>query len=85
MQLVFNVENRNSLIIRLKRKPNITNKIHLTVSQDFDILLIRAIDKILCKNKISRLSLKSVEISGKIEPGALSGMVLQSAAKALVI
>ena len=55
----------------------------LTIGQDFDIVLIRALDKILRKNKIDRLSLKSVETSGKIELGALSGMILRTTAQAL--
>lgn len=57
----------------------------LTIGQDFDILLIRTLDKVLRKNKIDRLSVKSVEISGKLSPYALSSMVVKAVASALKV
>lgn len=85
MKLVFNVENKNSLMIHLKHGSKPINETYLTPGQDFDILLIKTLDKIISENKIDRLSLKSVEISGKMSPEAVSSMILQTVAKALAI
>ena len=81
-KVLFGVIGRNSLNVRvLKGKKPVYGRI-LTIGQDFDIVLIRTLDKILRKNRIERLSLKSVEISGEMNPHALSGMILKSVAKA---
>lgn len=99
MRLFFSLENTNKLIIQLKHKSKLIDKTHLTVSQSFDIILIRTLDKILRKNKIERLSLKSVrgegpaqgrvyvEISGKMASeqhvSSVSSMILKTVAMAL--
>ncbi|OGN03575.1 MAG: hypothetical protein A2655_04765 [Candidatus Yanofskybacteria bacterium RIFCSPHIGHO2_01_FULL_43_42] len=81
----FDVIGRNDLSVKIwKGKKPICGGI-LTIGQDFDIVLIRTLDKILRSNKIERLSLKSVEISGKMASSALSGMILRSVAKALEV
>ena len=85
MRLLFNVKNQEILEIQLtKGKLNI-DKTHLTISQGFDTMLIRTLDKIFRKNRIDRLSLKSVEIRGEMAPNALSGMILQTVARTLTI
>lgn len=81
--VLFNVKNREITEIQLKTGGHVIDKMHLTAGQDFDILLIRTLDKIFQKNKIVKLSLKSVKIRGETEPQALSGMILRSVAKAL--
>ncbi len=48
----------------------------LTLSQDFDNMLIRAIDRLLKENRIDRLSLKSLKIQGKTRLGASSRMIM---------
>ena len=85
MCLLFNIKNQEILEIQLtKGKLNI-DKTHLTISQGFDTMLIRTLDKIFRKNRIDRLSLKSVEIRGEMAPNALSGMILQTVARTLTI
>ena len=85
MRLLFNIKNQEILEIQLtKGKLNI-DKTHLTISQGFDTMLIRTLDKIFRKNRIDRLSLKSVEIRGEMAPNALSGMILQTVARTLTI
>ena len=83
MNVAFKISRNNKLTILLTNCGKLISKTTLTIGQDFDIVLIRALDKILRKNKIDRLSLKSVETSGKIELGALSGMILRTTAQAL--
>lgn len=84
-RLIIKVKYQKILRIIVQEKNKVIDDTHLTVGQGLDIMLIRALDKILCKNKIEKLSFKNVEISGKIEPNALSGMMLQTVAKALII
>ena len=85
MRLLFNIKNQEIIEIHLIKDKFIIDKTHLTVGQDFDILLIDALDKIFSRNKIGRLSLKSVEISGEIEPNRVASMILSSIASALKV
>lgn len=50
----------------------------LTISRNFDTLLIVAIDNILSRNRIDRLSLKSLEIPTKLKDGTISAMILKT-------
>lgn len=83
MRLLFNIKNQEVVEIQLKKDKNVISETHLTVGQPLDTMLIRALDKILRKNKMGRLSLKSVRISGKIRPEVASGMILKTVASAL--
>lgn len=83
MRLLFKIKNQEILEIQLKKGSRIIDKTHLTAGQYFDIVLIRTLDKIICKHKINKLSLKSVKISGKIAPNAMFGMILQTTTRAL--
>ena len=85
MRLLFNVKNRENVEIKLIKNKRLIDKTNLTVGQDFDTVLIRALDKILHKNIIEKLSLKSVQISGEMTVGALSSMILKTTAEALTI
>lgn len=62
----------------LKLGNKVTDQEDLTIGHNLDTLLIRSIDKILSRNTIDRLSLKSLEILGKIEPEAVSGMIIKT-------
>jgi len=55
----------------------------LTVGQGFDIVLIKALDKLLRKNRMEKLSLKNVKIQGEVRSEAISGMILKTVAEAL--
>jgi len=83
MRLLFNIKNQGKIEIRLKDGNRAISKTHLTISQGFDTLLIKALDKLLADNKIERLSVKSTEISGKIEPMATSAMILKTVSNTL--
>ena len=72
------VQNRDKISIHLKKGGAVVDEELLTISQEFDTLLIGAIDKLLERNRMDRLSLKSIEIQGKVELGAVSSMVLKT-------
>jgi len=57
----------------------------LTINHRFDTLLIVAIDKLLAKNKIDRLLLKSLKIRGETGDGAVSGMIIKTVKTGLEI
>lgn len=57
----------------------------LTISQDLDNMLIIAIDNLLSRNIIDRLSVKSVEIQGKMQDTAISSMIIRTVRNALQI
>lgn len=83
MKLIFTIKNQKTLNIRLKEGRAVKDEEDLTISQGFDILLIRVLDNLLSRNKIDRLSIESVEIQGKVEGGSVSGMVLKTIKNAL--
>ena len=83
VKVIFNTKDHKTLIIVLKRGNEVIGQESLTVSQEFDNMLIKALDKLVSDNKIDRLSIKNVEISGKMEASALSSMVLSAVKGAL--
>lgn len=85
MRLLFNTKNQEFVEVKLFKNKHLLGKANLTITHDFDILLIKSIDKLLHKYKMDKLSLKSVETSGEMRSGAMSGMILKTVAKALTI
>lgn len=85
MRLLFNIKNRENVEMMLMKNKHLIDKTNLTVGQDFDIVLIRTLDKILHKNIIGKLSLKSAQISGKMINGVISSMILKTTTEALII
>lgn len=78
MKLALTIKNENDIEIYLKRGRKVTDKESLTISQGFDNMLITAIDRLLIKNRINKLSLKSLKIPGKIRPEAVSSMIIKT-------
>ena len=83
MEIVFDIKDHKTIIILLKVGKAIIGQESLTVSQEFDSMLIKALDKLVSGNKIDRLSLKTVEIAGKLETAATSAMILSAVKDAL--
>lgn len=78
MKIILTIQDRNSLTIELKQGSKVIDLEHLTISQDFDTMLIRAIDKLLARNRIDRLSLKTFEIPREIKPEVVSNMIIKT-------
>ena len=83
VNVTFDVKNRGVVQIQLKEGRRVIDEESLTVSQDFDSMLIRGLDKLLAKNNIERLLIKNVKIAGKMHPTAISAMVLKTVVSAL--
>ncbi|OGN10503.1 MAG: hypothetical protein A3J46_05730 [Candidatus Yanofskybacteria bacterium RIFCSPHIGHO2_02_FULL_41_11] len=83
MKIIFSIKNKKFIEIYLKHGKKTLTEPRLTITSNFDILLITTLDKIVRSNKIERLSLKSVEIRGKMTFGAVSSVILKTTAKAL--
>ena len=84
-ELILTLKNNNTAEIKLKNDSKTLSKEDLTQSQDFDIMLITSIDRLLTKNRIDRLSLKSFKILGKMRPEAISSMIIRTVKIALEI
>ncbi len=82
MELIIKIKNPNCLIIKL-RDHLVVDRETLTIDQKLDNMLISSIDKLLKKNTIERLSLKSMEIRGKLRSEAVSSMILKTISSAL--
>lgn len=85
MKLVYNIKNTDTAVLQLKNGRRTLDELHLTVSQGFDSMLITAIDKLLIRNRIDRLSLKSLEIQGEIRPEAVSSMIIRALKSAIEV
>lgn len=62
----------------LKSGRGIIDHEDLTISRNLDTLLIRAIDKILSRNRIGKLYLRTLEIPAKLKDGAVSNMIIRT-------
>ncbi len=78
MRVFLNKKKPEMISVELWNTGNLIDQESLTISRDLDILLIRAIDNIVVRNRIGRLSLNKLGIEGKIEGQALWGMVLKT-------
>lgn len=85
MKLILTIKNQDIVKIQLKIGSKVIDQESLTISRNLDTLLIRAIDKVLFKNKIGRLSLKSLEIPTKLKDGAVSSMIIRTIKSGLEI
>jgi len=56
----------------------VLDELHLTISRNLDTLLIGSIDNLVTKNKIDRLSLKTMKILGNMRPGAVFSMIVKT-------
>lgn len=84
-KLSLQIIDQNNLQIQLKARRRVIDYEPLTISQNLDNMLIVAIDKLLARNRMNRLSLKSFKILGKIRPEAVSGMIIKTIKTALEI
>ncbi len=83
VNIVFDIKTEGIVCIQLKRGRLIIAHKSLTISQAFDNMLITALDKLLEDNNIEKLSIKSVEIAGKMNDKTLSAMILKTVKNAL--
>ncbi len=85
MNIIFDATTKDHVIIRLKAGTKILAEKRLTISQDFDNMLITALDRILRESKIDRACLKTAEIVGKREDKALWAMILKTVKQAATL
>ena len=85
MKVILTIKKENNLVIELKQGRKFVARENLTIDRNLDTLLITAIDKILSRNRIDRLSLRTLEIPGKLKDEAVSAMILKTIKTALEI
>ena len=85
MKLTLIIKNQNNITIELRENNKSIDHEDLTINQNLDNMLITAIDRLLIKNRINRLSLKSFKIPDKIRPEAVSSMIIKTVKTALEI
>ena len=78
MKLILVIKNENELTLQLKEGVRVIDEESLTISQNLDNMLIRAIDNIAVRNTIERISLKTLKIQGKSRPEATSSMIIKA-------
>lgn len=83
MKLILHIKKDDVVTLELKQGSRTLGREDLTISRNLDKLLITSIDKLANKNKIDRLSLKTLEIRGNLKVGAVSGMVMKAIKAAL--
>lgn len=83
---ILYIETRASgLGLKLLKAGKTIDKTYLTLSQDFDKLLIISLDKLLHRNRIEKLSLNQVSILGGFNKQAAVGRIVEALKKALEI
>ncbi|MEK7138788.1 MAG: hypothetical protein AAB799_01255 [Patescibacteria group bacterium] len=83
-KVILNIRSyKSNLVMKLRVKGKTVSEGNLTIDRDLDIMLITTLDRILSKHRIGRLSLKRVEIRGKMPLNGVSGMVMEGTVKAL--
>lgn len=85
MKLVLTIKDEKNLTIQLKKGDRVIDHEYLTIGQDFDNMLIVAIDKLADRNRIDRLFFKAKEIQGKMRSGAVSEMIFKAFRSGLTI
>lgn len=85
MNFFFIFQKPNILKIQLRRGRRVIVEEELTVSHDFDNMLITTLDKLLGGINMNSTCVKSAEILGKVNKNAVWGMMLESIAHALRI
>jgi len=85
VKIVFKIKEPNILNIQLIMGTKVFDETVLTISQGLDSMLIMALDNLVGRNKIERLSIKRAEIAGKLKDEALSDMILKTVKTALKI
>ena len=83
MKLILIIKNDAGVHIGLKRGGKVIDNESLTIGRDLDNMLIIAIDKLLAKNRIDRLSLETLEIQGKMRAEAVSSMIIRTIKSAI--
>lgn len=76
MKLILTIKTPDQLTVGLKRGNKVIDQESLTISQGFDNMLIVAIDKILSRNRMVKLSLRTLVLPAKLKDGAVSTMIL---------
>jgi hypothetical protein len=85
MKLILTIKKNNTANLKLRAGNKVIGHEGLTLSQDFDNMLITSIDRLLKRNTIDRLSLKSLKIQGKIRLGSTSLMVMAAVKSGLEV
>lgn len=83
VNIIFDIKIKGIVKIQLRVGKYIVAEQSLTISQGFDNMLIKALDKLLADNNIDKLLLENVKIAGKINTTAISSMILSTTAIAL--
>ncbi|MDP3696634.1 MAG: hypothetical protein Q8R55_01220 [Candidatus Taylorbacteria bacterium] len=78
INLVIKIKTSDTLTLQLKKGYFVIDDESLTISQNLDNMLITAIDRLLAKNRIDRLSLETLEIQGEMSPEAVSSMIIKT-------
>ncbi len=78
MNLVLIIGNSNQLTIQLRLGNKVVDSEGLTIARNLDTLLIVSLDNLLARNRIDRLSLRTLKIQGKLEAEAVSGMIIRT-------
>jgi len=67
MDLIINFKDRVKVELQLKRGRVLTDTLTFEFEANLDSVLISAVDKIIKRNRIESLSLKTVKVSGNVE------------------
>ena len=82
MDLIINFTNIGKITLALKQGRHVVDALDFSFQGNLDDLLIAAVDKIMKRNRIGTLSLKTIKIEGNIDENSSAYKIALSFTKA---
>lgn len=83
MELIINFKDRGKVELRLKRGRVLIDTLTFEFEANLDSVLIAGVDKVLKRNRIETLSLKTVKVSGNVEKSSSAYKIAQTFIEAI--
>jgi len=83
MDLIINFKDRGKIELQLKCGRVLTDTLTFEFEANLDSVLITAVDKILKRNRINPLSLKTIKVSGNVEKSSSAYKIAQTFIEAI--
>ena len=83
MDLIINFKDRGKVELQLKRGRVLIDTLTFDFEANLDSVLISAVDKILERNRIETLSLKTVKVAGEVDKFSSAYKIAQTFIEAI--
>ena len=85
MKLIITKKNKESVEVQLIDNDKVLDMLIMPLDFNFDTVLVTSIDKLLKRNRISRVSLLDIVLDGFEDESSMSSLIAKTVAEALKI